>query len=76
MNPLESLDRERIKPFLFVCSDGYIIDALGPYPATNTDADIINNEFSNETRHYFQSGDIFILDRGFRGRQAGTHCHF
>lgn len=42
---------------------------LGPYPATTSDADIIRNEFSNENgpyRHFFQSGDIFILDRGFR----------
>ncbi|KAJ8720551.1 hypothetical protein PYW08_006016 [Mythimna loreyi] len=57
------------KPFLFVCCDGYIIDILGPYPATTSDADIINNEFGDESttlRQYFQSGDVFIPGRGFR----------
>ncbi|CAK1587675.1 unnamed protein product [Parnassius mnemosyne] len=61
--------RNLIKPFLFVCSDGYIIDILGPYHATTSDADIINNEFiyeSSSLRQYFESGDVFILDRGFR----------
>ncbi|KAL0809876.1 hypothetical protein ABMA28_011356 [Loxostege sticticalis] len=61
--------RNLVKPFLFVCCDGYIIDVLGPYPATTTDADIINQEFRNEDspcRQFFQAGDVFILDRGFR----------
>ncbi|KAH9641226.1 hypothetical protein HF086_000061 [Spodoptera exigua] len=49
--------------------DGYIIDILGPCPATTTDSDIINSEFSDENspcRQFFQPGDVFILDRGFR----------
>lgn len=53
--------RNLVKPFLFVCCDGYIIDVLGPYPATTTDADIINQEFRNEVsscRQFFQAGDV------------------
>ena len=61
--------RNLMKPFLMVCSDGYIIDVLGPYPATTSDANIMLNEFrteANPLRQYFQAGDVFILDRGFR----------
>ncbi|XP_028165256.1 uncharacterized protein LOC114356347 [Ostrinia furnacalis] len=61
--------RNLMKPFLMVCTDGHIIDVLGPYPATTSDADIMKNEFSNETkplREYFNEGDAFVLDRGFR----------
>ncbi|CAH2088964.1 unnamed protein product [Euphydryas editha] len=58
-------------------------DILGPYPATTSDAHIINNEFSNESsslRQYFETGDVFILDRGFRDSLAllehcGYHVH-
>lgn len=58
-----------IKPFLIVSSDGYIIDAVGPFPATQSDADIMTNLFQNETSAYgrlFKDNDIFILDCGFR----------
>lgn len=61
--------RNLVKPFLMVCCDGYIIDVLGPYPATTSDANIMLHEFQNEAnrfRQYFQAGDVFILDRGFR----------
>lgn len=61
--------RNLVKPFLIVCCDGHILDVLGPYPATKSDADIIKHEFSNESfplREYFREGDIFLLDRGFR----------
>lgn len=61
--------RNVVKPFMLVCFDGYTIDVLGPYPATTSDAEIMNNEFdepSKPLRQYFQHGDVFILDRGFR----------
>ncbi|XP_075981959.1 uncharacterized protein LOC142980452 isoform X2 [Anticarsia gemmatalis] len=60
--------RNLMKPFLMVCTDGHIIDVLGPYPATTSDADIMKKEFSSERplREYFRQGDAFILDRGFR----------
>ncbi|KAF9820228.1 hypothetical protein SFRURICE_010220, partial [Spodoptera frugiperda] len=37
--------------------NGHIVNVMGPYPATTSDAEIFNNEFP---------GDAFILDRGFR----------
>lgn len=58
-----------VKPFLIVCPDGYIIDVLGPYPATTSDADILGCEIqkeNSELKDYFQPGDAFVLDRGFR----------
>lgn len=63
--------RNLMKPFIIVSSDGYIIDVMGPgpYSAKTSDATILLNEFNEETkplRQYFQEGDVFILDRGFR----------
>ncbi|XP_063829743.1 uncharacterized protein LOC135080779 [Ostrinia nubilalis] len=61
--------RNLVKPFLIVCCDGYIVDVLGPFPATKSDADILKDEVrdpSQPLRQYFKEGDIFILDRGFR----------
>ncbi|XP_028038214.1 uncharacterized protein LOC114248965 [Bombyx mandarina] len=60
--------RNLVKPFLIVCTDGYIIDVLGPYPATASDAEIMKKEFVNgrPLKEYFHPGDAFILDRGFR----------
>lgn len=51
-----------------VCTDGHIIDVLGPYPATTSGAEIMKQEFSNDRplREYFLKDDAFILDRGFR----------
>ncbi|XP_072933637.1 uncharacterized protein [Epargyreus clarus] len=61
--------RNLLKPFLLVTPDGYIVDCLGPYKATTSDADIMKSLFRDENsplRQYFQNNDIFILDRGFR----------
>lgn len=61
--------RNLVKPFLVVCCDGYIIDVLGPYAATKSDADILKDEFydsSKPMRQYFRECDVMILDRGFR----------
>lgn len=58
-----------LKPFLLVCADGYIIDILGPYAATTSDAQIMTQMMNNESCpiHYLlQQNDVFILDRGFR----------
>lgn len=54
---------------MIVCCDGHILDCLGPFKATENDATIISCEFqesSGAMRTYFQEGDVFILDRGFR----------
>lgn len=61
--------RNLVKPFLMVTCDGHIIDAFGPYAATQSDADIMKDLFQNENsplRSYFRQNDVFILDRGFR----------
>lgn len=58
-----------VKPFMIVCTDGHIIDVLGPYPAITSDADIIKCEIqkpNSELKEFFRPGDGFILDRGFR----------
>ncbi|XP_035452082.2 uncharacterized protein LOC118277412 [Spodoptera frugiperda] len=58
-----------VKPFMIVSCDGHIIDVVGPYAATQTDAEIMNHLFEAEDslyRQLFQPNDIFILDRGFR----------
>ncbi|XP_063898807.1 uncharacterized protein LOC135119097 [Helicoverpa armigera] len=61
--------RNLMKPFIITCCDGYILDVMGPYPATTSDAEILKNEFSSHDapmRRFFEPGDVFILDRGFR----------
>lgn len=61
--------RNLVKPFIIVCCDGYILEVLGPYPATTSDAQILINEFNQQDlplRNFFNEGDVFILDRGFR----------
>lgn len=61
--------RNLLKPFLIVCSNGYIIDVTGPHAATTSDATIMSNILNdnNSAFHWFyRSNDVFILDRGFR----------
>ncbi|CAG4979488.1 unnamed protein product [Parnassius apollo] len=61
--------RNLLKPFLLVSCDGHIIEVNGPYAATTSDADIMNDMLNNADSafHWFyRSGDVFILDRGFR----------
>jgi hypothetical protein len=58
-----------LKPFLLVSTDGYIIDVKGPYAATKTDANIMQDIMRDETNpiHWFlEPNDVFILDRSFR----------
>lgn len=63
--------RNLIKPALMVVPDGYILDIHGPYfsDAPNNDAAMIINEFLNDDliNHWFEAGDILIVDRGYRG---------
>ncbi|KAF9797227.1 hypothetical protein SFRURICE_006209 [Spodoptera frugiperda] len=49
--------------------NGHIIDVIGPYAATQTDAEIMKDLFTDESgpmRSFYREGDVFILDRGFR----------
>ncbi|XP_043264042.1 uncharacterized protein LOC122404178 [Colletes gigas] len=56
------------KPFTICTTDGYIVDILGPYYATQNDASIMKEIMteSNGLCNLMKKGDIFILDRGFR----------
>lgn len=69
-----------LKPFLLVCSDGYIIDVLGPYYAVTSDATIMANIVNNEDSPFhwiLEQGDALILDRGFRDSiQALEECGY
>lgn len=74
--------RNLVKPFLIVCCDGHIIDVSGPHPARYSDAQIMNDILNNETDHgdgvfnwFFQNGDVFILDRGFRDAVPNLQSH-
>lgn len=63
--------RHLVKPVLLVASDGYILDIHGPYfaNARNNDANILRDQFErdvNNINQWFQDGDIFIVDRGYR----------
>lgn len=60
--------RNLVKPFLIVCTDGYIVDVTGPYAATTSDATIMRSLMQdNSDWHWFlRTNDVFILDRGFR----------
>ncbi|CAH2101353.1 unnamed protein product [Euphydryas editha] len=65
---LQKLDN-LVKPFMIVCCDGHIVECLGPYKATTNDATITSLNLRNEAsclRHFFRTGDVFLLDRGFR----------
>lgn len=57
-----------LKPFIITCSDGYILDVLGPYSAKKSDAKIMTRLLSPNSAFpwFFKQGDVFILDRGFR----------
>lgn len=48
---------------MIVCSDGYIVDVIGPYAATSSDA-IIMRTLMQENSDW--PNDVLILDRGFR----------
>lgn len=63
--------RHLIKPSMLVAPDGYILDIQGPYfsNAANNDANILVNELNRdgeEMREWFQGGDLFVVDRGYR----------
>lgn len=59
--------RNFVKIMLCVTCDGEIIYALGPYPAVQNDASIMES-ICRKTNVFddLQAGDIFLLDRGFR----------
>jgi hypothetical protein len=56
-----------VKPFIVCCSNGYIVDVFGPFPATANDASILLHlMIHSELKNKALPNDLFILDRGFR----------
>lgn len=57
-----------LKPFLLVSTDGHIIDILGPFAATKSDASIMSelSDENNALHWLLEQNDVFIFDRGFR----------
>lgn len=60
--------RHLIKPMVCVAPNGYIIDIIGPFKATENDASIMKTIMKNmpEVRSRFYNDDVFVVDRGFR----------
>ena len=63
--------RHLVKPIMVNAPNGYILDIQGPYftDARNNDASILIHQFENDINdinEWFQEGDIFIVDRGYR----------
>ncbi|OXU19636.1 hypothetical protein TSAR_011926 [Trichomalopsis sarcophagae] len=59
-----------IKSALIVAPHGYILDNHGLYfsDAQNNDAAMLQNEWNSDEdlNNWFQKGDIFVVDRGYR----------
>lgn len=60
-----------IKPMVIVAPNGYILHIQGPYFSDhwNNDASIIMDIFNknqDNIAQFFEPGDIFLIDRGFR----------
>ncbi|CAB0041354.1 unnamed protein product, partial [Trichogramma brassicae] len=56
------------KPFTICTTNGYIVDVLGPYNATENDAKILESILNDPEglTTLLRDGDKFFLDRGFR----------
>ena len=55
------------KPITICTTDRYVVDMLGPYPASQNNADIMKNiiEDPNGLCKFLRTNDVFVLDRGF-----------
>jgi hypothetical protein len=71
--------RYLIKPMVCCATDGYFIDIFGPYLADqkNSDAFIFKHQHEEmiqtdvtSLRKLVRDGDIYIVDRGFRGTEG------
>lgn len=59
--------RPLCKPFIGITTDGYYLDVFDVYDATSNDASIMKDLLAKESfSNYFNKGDIFVVDRGFR----------
>lgn len=69
--------RNYLKIMMGTAPDGEIIFADGPYPAVDNDAKITQHMLQNDVMGLcgFQTGDIVIVDRGFRECLADLMNH-
>lgn len=59
--------RNFVKPMVITTTNGLYVDIFGPYKANQNDAVIIQDVFERYGPfELIQSGDVFLLDRGFR----------
>lgn len=63
--------RHLLKPMVIVAPDGFILHIIGPYfsDTRNNDASMITDIFEKNydgIEDFFEQGDVFLLDRGFR----------
>lgn len=61
--------RNLVKPMVCVTTNGYFVDAFGPYVEKMNDASIMKHILENHRAHITAKllpGDVFLLDRGFR----------
>lgn len=61
--------RNFTKPMVFVTTNGLYVDIMGPFPATQNDASIMQTIFEKSEASIMGKllpGDVFLLDRGFR----------
>lgn len=55
------------KPFTILTTNGFVIDAAGPFSATMNDAQIMEDVLKNYgLQELLKKGDVLIVDRGFR----------
>ena len=65
-----------IKPVVIVAPDGCFLEIQGPYfgDGRNNDASILASELERDRQqmeHWFQRGDVLVLDRGYRDSVNG-----
>lgn len=59
--------RNFVRVMMCVTTDGTIVFALGPYPASSNDAKVLESILENSNAFdNLVAGDVIILDRGFR----------
>uniref|UniRef100_A0A2H1VI49 SFRICE_038592 n=1 Tax=Spodoptera frugiperda TaxID=7108 RepID=A0A2H1VI49_SPOFR len=64
-----------VKPFMIVSCDGHIIDVVGPYAATQTDAEIINHLFEAEDNRGFRDAISLLQRLGYQIHKPESPDH-
>ncbi|KAF9405301.1 hypothetical protein HW555_013910, partial [Spodoptera exigua] len=67
-------DQNLLKPFLFACCDGHIIEVSGPHAATTSDAQVMNNK-KTPAMAYFIGSTGMVIDFIVPMQQHGYSVH-